>query len=433
MRQPAVLRSYLLRIVAPAIALTVVGFAVLLLQYRGDVRRQDEVLQARALNAAADFRDTVREAGNDPESRKAAMLSMIDVVPDSFAVRPSGAFAWEPKKGIVWQQGVSGELSLRISERQYWKDWFPPSSKKAAHRSAERVKLDDSEVYLLLGRVDDRLYAFVFDAFPVSIDSWTWMWLVCIGFTVSLAMFLVYAAVQLWHAAEKARRDDELKTRFVSDVSHELKTPLAAMGLWADMLAGGRIADEKRKSHAMAVIAEEKGRMLRMVDTLLDFTRLEQGRRMYKMETIDIGETVRKTVDMLRGDFPDHGISAVAPEGCEASADRDAVKSILVNLLSNAAKYAAPSGPVEVSVSSVDGWMKVAVADRGPGIALQDRERIFERFYRTDDSAVLAKGGFGLGLPISRRLARDMGGELAFEPRSDGGSIFVLTLRIASN
>lgn len=428
MRPPSALRRYLLHIVAPAIAVTAVGVAVLFLQYGRDVHRLEEILQAKALNAADDVRDAVREAGKDSDIRRRALWALCGTPSDSLSVRPSGAFVWEPKKALVWRQNVDDGLARIVSARQYWKDWSPHRKKTPPQRAIETLEVDGSTVHMLWGRVDGGLYALVFNEFPVTADSRTWLWLAAIGFIAGLAAFLVYAAVQLWKAAEKARHDDEMKTRFVSDVSHELKTPLAAMGLWVDMLAGGRLADESRRRHALDVVVEEKGRMLRLVENLLDFTRLEQGRRSYSLETVDVGKVTDDTVDLLRGDFVEHGISVSTAVDSFAIADRDALKGILANLIGNAAKYAASNGPVEVTVRREGEWVQVSVADRGHGIALEEQDRIFERFYRSDSGGVSAKGGFGLGLPISRRLARDMGGDLAVTSRPDGGSIFTLQL-----
>ena len=419
-------RRYLLRIVVPAIVVTAVGVDLLIQQYRFDKAQLVAIRQARALVAADELRDAIRDAGDSAEVRQAALAAWSPDQLENAAVRPTGAFVWEPRKGIVWRQGDHAALWAHLGTRVHWTSWGT-SKKKSLQRELEKVTLEGKDVYLLWGRVDGALYGLVFDECPVMVDSWLWLWLAGGCFIGLLTALLILAAVQLWRAAERARRDDELKTRFVSDVSHELKTPLAAMGLWADMLSDGRIADEARQRHALEVIREEKDRMLRMVEMLLDYTRLEQNRRRYTIEEVDVGEVVREVVELLRGDFGEHGASVTASEH-RARADRDAVKAIFLNLLGNAAKYAANGGPVEVSVSSADGKVRAIVADRGPGLSDEARNRVFERFYRSDDNASSAKGGFGLGLPISRRLARDMGGELTVAPRDGGGLEFVLEL-----
>jgi signal transduction histidine kinase len=112
-------------------------------------------------------------------------------------------------------------------------------------------------------------------------------------------------------------------------------------------------------------------------------------------------------------------------------ADHDAVRGVFVNLLGNAAKYAATYGPVEVTVCREDKRVLATVADVGPGISPKDRDMVFERFFRSGDGTSAGKGGFGLGLSISRRLARDMGGDLTLADRPGGGCVFTLSLKCA--
>ena len=419
---------HLLRIVMPALVVTGVGLCLLIKQYQDDRARLETIQQAKAINAANELRDAIREVGTTNVACQAILSAWPQNQSEATTIRPVGAFIWSSRKKFVWRQGGHATLWELLGKRTHWTEWVPPAKRKSQpQRALQAIETEKGRMYVLWGRVDNLMYGLVFDDFPVVVDSRSWLWLAGVCFVGLLTAYMVLAAVQLWRAAERARRDDELKTRFVSDVSHELKTPLAAMGLWADMLSGGRIADEARKRHALDVIREEKDRMLRMVEMLLDYTRLEQNRRRYTIEAVDVGEVAREAVELLRGDFGEHGVSVTAADG-QARADRDAVKAIFLNLLGNAAKYAAGGGPVEVSVSSDGGKVRAVVADRGPGLSDEARSRIFERFYRSDDNASSAKGGFGLGLPISRRLARDMGGELSVAPRDGGGLEFVLEL-----
>ena len=418
----------LLRIVMPALVVTGVGLYLLIKQYQDDRARLETIRQARALNAADELRDAIREVGTTNVACQAILSAWPQNQSETTTIRPVGAFIWSSRKKLVWHQGGHAALWELLGKRVYWTEWLPHAKRTSQLRRAlQTIDMEQGRMYVLWGRVDNLMYGLVFDDFPVVVDSRSWLWLAGVCFVGLLTAYMVLAAVQLWRAAERARRDDELKTRFVSDVSHELKTPLAAMGLWADMLSGGRIADEGRQRHALDVIREEKDRMLRMVEMLLDYTRLEQNRRRYSIEDVDVGEVAREVVELLRADFGEHRVSVTSSED-RARADRDAVKAIFLNLLGNAAKYAADGGPVEVSVSSADGKVRAVVADRGPGLSDEARGHVFERFYRSDDNASSAKGGFGLGLPISRRLARDMGGELTVAPRDGGGLEFVLEL-----
>ena len=431
-------KRYLLLVLVPGLAVSLTGLSLLILEGRQDALKVRQLQASCALNAIDEVREYVREAGPSASARReafAAFATGVSKGPEiwssgqgtAFTVSPSGAFVWEPQEGLRWQFGLDNSLKTQLIARTTWNAWAFPG-KRPTRRAFDRTTVDGRPRYLLWGRVANEMYGFVFAEPPVTVPARTWLWLAGILLVGALAALLVYETIRLWHSAENARRDDALKTRFVSDVTHELRTPLAAMGLWLDMLMGGRIASAERRTHALQVVAEEKNRLLRLVESLLDFTRLEAGRRRYELTAVDLGQSVCDAVTLLSDDFPPDGVRVDAKEGVFVRADKDAVREILLNLLGNAAKYAAESGLVEVTVCCSEGRGKVVVADRGPGLAPEVLRHVFERFYRAEDATSRAKGGFGLGLPISRGLARGMGGELSAAARDGGGSTFLLEL-----
>ncbi len=422
------------------LVLSAVALYGLTQQGLADRRRSAAAARERALGVADDLRELIREAGREASSRLKAFDSALAVPPERLASPPLGALAWEPKNAVVWQRGVPEELAAQLAGRKYWLEWNAPGRKTSPRRELTTVTTPSGGIYhIIWGRVDNSLYALVFDRLPIDSDFSWWLWAMpMLGVAVAAAATLI-AALALRRAAAQARLNDELKTRFISEVTHELKTPLAAMGLWTDLFRSGRLQSEERRQHALSVVAGECKAMLRMIDQLLEFSRLEEHRRAYAMVRLDVGETVCRAVEMLRVDFPEGGLTVTAPEGMMAFADRDAVQGILVNLLGNAVKYAASEGAVEVLVTRAEkamkgggktAWIQVWVSDHGPGIPKAWRARLFERFRRGNDSQTLAKGGFGLGLPISRSLARGMGGELSVHSRADGaaGAAFLLEL-----
>ena len=422
----------------PGLMVSVTGVVLLVWEGHQTAQKAERMQDAYALNALDEVREMVREAGGDFSSRRDAFVSFATGAAKgpaglpatqgpAFTEAPEGAFIWAPKVGLLWQAGLAATLQTQLVSRTTWNSWASPG-RRPTRRAIDRVTADGQVRHLLWGRVANEIYGFVFLGPPVAVVTHTWLWLAGVLLVGALTALLVYEAVRLWHSAERARRDDALKTRFVSDVTHELKTPLAAMGLWLDMLTGNRIASAERRDHALQVVAEEKNRLLRLVESLLDFTRLEAGRRRYELTAVDLGQSVCDAVTLLSDDFPPDGVRVDAKEGVFVRADKDAVREILLNLLGNAAKYAAESGLVEVTVSCSEGRGKVVVADRGPGLAPEALAHVFERFYRAENAASRAKGGFGLGLPISRGLARGMGGELSAAAREGGGCTFLLEL-----
>ncbi len=226
--------------------------------------------------------------------------------------------------------------------------------------------------------------------------------------------------------ARRERRESEKKTSFVSNVSHELKTPLTSIRLCAEMLSEGRAKDDAAKERYLGVITKESERLTRLVDNVLDFGRLEQNRRKYDMSDVDMREVVRDAAESQRSRVEAAGMELaveVASEPAVRRVDRDAVSQIVVNLVDNAVKYAADGKRLDVKVGSNGA---VTVADRGPGVPRRDRERVFERFYRCDDSLAAKSSGSGLGLSIARRLAEGMGGSLVCGAREGGGAEFRL-------
>ena len=243
---------------------------------------------------------------------------------------------------------------------------------------------------------------------------------------------LVSGGLLLARDAAAQRRDALQKTSFVSNVSHELKTPLTSIRLYAELLRDGRVSEALKQGQYLNVIVAESERLTRLVNNVLDFSRMEQGRRRYMIAAADLAHVLREMAEAQRDRLRTAGLTLVLA-GCDAPVvlpvDRDVVEQVLVNLLDNAAKYAAGGGEVTVALHAAPGGAEITVEDRGPGIAPPHRKRLFESFYRAECELTSHCTGCGLGLSIARRLMRGMGGELLFAPREGGGCRF--TLRVA--
>ncbi len=258
--------------------------------------------------------------------------------------------------------------------------------------------------------------------------------------TLSFLLVGVFAAaiisggsLLLW----QARRhfvDASQKTSFVSNVSHELKTPLTSIRMYAELLGSDRVRDPAKQRQYLGIIATESQRLTRLVNNVLDFSRLEQGRRKFHLDVVNIKTAIRDSVEAMRSRLESAGISieepVAPPEEVTVAADRDALSQVLLNLLDNAIKYSASGKEITFDIRCLDGTCEVRVMDRGPGIPERHRNRLFEKFYRVDSSLTASQPGSGLGLSIARRLMEGMGGSLRFEPRDGGGSVFVLTLAV---
>ena len=226
-------------------------------------------------------------------------------------------------------------------------------------------------------------------------------------------------------------RLDAVRTDFVANVSHELKTPVGAMTVLADALAG---ADEPEVVERLAGrIVDEAERLSRTIDDLLELSRIElEGQAVTEPVSVDL--VISEAVGRARSLAARRGISigvCNAPSGLEMVGDRRQVVSALGNLVENAVKYSEPAGTVAVRAERVDDWIEMTVVDHGIGIPARDLERIFERFYRVDRARSRETGGTGLGLSIVRHVAANHGGDVQVSSVEGEGSTFVL--RVPAN
>lgn len=225
---------------------------------------------------------------------------------------------------------------------------------------------------------------------------------------------------------------DALNSEFVSAVSHELRSPLAAMKVYADMLAegdAGPLAEEQAR--LVGNLRSSIDRLARIVDDLSEVTQLEAGRFELEHERFDIVEAARSVVASMGSLFHERGMSAAVSatdEPIEVYGDRERTVQVLTNLLTNAHKYGAEATSAEVSIS-IDGKRAlISVSDKGRGIGAEDREQVFEKFFRARAARSERIPGSGLGLSISRGLVEAQGGKIWVDSEEGVGSTFYFTL-----
>jgi signal transduction histidine kinase len=244
---------------------------------------------------------------------------------------------------------------------------------------------------------------------------------------VALALVTEQVATAREVAALQAHETE--RTRFVSTVAHDLRTPLTGLGGYLELILSGRVDDENVEREFLERSLEIVGSMTELVGDLLELSRLESGTLTLEIRAISVQEVGQRVVDRLTPIAVARGIDLRAdlpPRLKSAAGDRRRVEQVLTNLCGNALKFTAPGGLVEIC-----GWFAgpvalIAVRDDGAGIGPDDRARIFERFYRMSGHDRVT--GTGLGLPIARELAQSMGGDLDVASVSGSGSSFVLAL-----
>jgi signal transduction histidine kinase len=252
-----------------------------------------------------------------------------------------------------------------------------------------------------------------------------------VGLTTLALVGLAAAMRVLIRLARREMALAEMKSNFVADVSHELKTPLALIRLYAETLQSGRVPTDEKRNEYYNVIMRESTRLTNLINNILDFARIESGRKEYAMQPVDVGRVVREVYEMFRPQLEDakfeHEI-AVSPDLPEVAADRDAVSQILVNLINNAIKYSADDKYLLVeTVADVRRGRRgvlISVHDRGIGIRPADRVMDTEGFFRANDPQVRQRGGTGLGLALVKRMVETHGGSVDVESRLVKGTTF---------
>jgi signal transduction histidine kinase len=221
-----------------------------------------------------------------------------------------------------------------------------------------------------------------------------------------------------------------LKSDFVANVSHELRTPLALIRLYAETLELGRLSTGKHQEY-FRIIREESERLSALINNILDFSRIEAGRREYEFKETNLAELVRSTLDSYRFQIEQNGFAleeTISNDVPSVTVDREAMTRSLLNLLNNALKYSKDRKYIGVSLYCSNGSVNLEVQDHGIGIPKAEQGKIFEKFYRCGDPLVHDVKGSGLGLSLVRHVVRAHGGDVDVESIPQKGSKFTIRL-----
>jgi two-component system phosphate regulon sensor histidine kinase PhoR len=239
--------------------------------------------------------------------------------------------------------------------------------------------------------------------------------------------------VLVLHDVTTIRRLETIRRDFVANVSHELRTPISIVSANAETLRLGALDDREAAPVLVAAIERNAERLRRLIDDLLDLSRIEAGRYQMTLAPIEPRAIARRAADALAGPAAARGtrIEVELDDAPAVQADEGALHQVLVNLLDNAIKYTQDGGRIVVGARRDGERVRLEVRDDGPGIAPSDRERVFERFYRVDPGRSREMGGTGLGLSIVKHLLDAMDGKVGIAPNHPRGTIAWFDLRAA--
>jgi two-component system phosphate regulon sensor histidine kinase PhoR len=253
-------------------------------------------------------------------------------------------------------------------------------------------------------------------------------------FLILLSMAMIFLSLTIIYlTARRERQLTQLKEDFISNVSHELKTPLSLIRMFSELLVTHRVKSDAVKQEYYGIIHSESDRMGRLVANLLDFARLDRERQSLHLESTNIGQLVTKELEAFRYQLQKDGFELITQvDGAipDTLADPTAISMAFFNLLDNSVKYSGERKQVTVSVCRDNGFINLAVRDEGLGIPEAERQKIFEKFFRGSSAAVKKIRGSGIGLSITRQVAEMHGGEIRVESEPGLGSTFTLRIPI---
>jgi signal transduction histidine kinase len=260
------------------------------------------------------------------------------------------------------------------------------------------------------------------------------------GYMTLTLLALVTMLVAMWLLLGVMRREvalAEMKSNFVADVSHELKTPLALIQMFGETLHSGRVPTEEKRREYYGIIIRESTRLTNLINNILDFARIDAGQKEYRFEPTDIEELVRDTYEAYQMELDHAGFThvlRVEPNLPMISVDRDAIIQVLINLISNAIKYSDDEKALEIDVSQDTlrdrHGVLIEVKDEGIGIRPEDRAHLFDGFYRSSDGRVRKVRGTGLGLALSKHIIDAHDGSVNVVSRLVKGTAFRVFLPV---
>jgi len=251
------------------------------------------------------------------------------------------------------------------------------------------------------------------------------------GTTLALLLAGMFLGVTLvLRDLSRDQRLSRLRSDFVANVTHELKTPLTSIRMFAETLRMGRIKEESERQECLDVIVSETQRLSRLISNVLDFSKIERGQKQYQMTEVNVSEVVKSTVSTLKYSLEEQGFTLeteIEPQA-RVVGDADALEQAMLNLINNAVKYSHRNKSVRIRLWTRDDEVFFRVADQGVGIPEGEQSRIFEKFYRVHTGNGPDTGGAGLGLTVVKHIVEAHRGKIQVESKVGEGSSFSLIL-----
>lgn len=331
----------------------------------------------------------------------------------------------------------------------YMRSVFEKLARKIDPDSSLNIKIEASNGNLILSRVTTEETGYLSFPFPEQLPKLKLLLsenrpgfvttLMKAGSGIYLFAFILIVLLMLLgfvfilYTLNVELRLNKLKSEFISNVSHELKSPLTSIHMMTEMLHHNRVENEERKAKYYSAMLEESEHLSHLIDNILDFSSIDEDRKKFEFIDLDLDKLIREFIKSIREMIRETGfeISYSCPNKLSViRADRNAILQVLYNLVDNAIKFSGTSRKIDINLVFNDNEIQLSVKDYGIGISIKDQEKIFERFYRCRESQRLGIRGSGIGLTIVKKIVEDHGGYLFLDSRPGEGSMFTVRIPV---
>jgi signal transduction histidine kinase len=353
---------------------------------------------------------------------------------------------------LSWNKNNGIQTSILIDFPVYLKSISEKMIKKLDPGSSINIKIEDNNRKLVFSKVHKEEIDYLSFPFPENLPQWKLllsenkpgflMTLLKAGSGIYLFIFILIALLMvlgfafIMYTLNVELRLNKLKSEFISNVSHELKSPLTSIRMMTEMLHHNRVQTEERKSVYYSSMLEESEHLSHLIDNILDFSRMDDDRKKYDFTDVNLDELLMKFLESTRESIQDTSfdIRYNRPDRVPViKADKNAILQVFYNLVDNAIKFSGTSKQIDISLSSKDDELQFCVKDYGIGISGKDHEKIFDRFYRGEEPQRLGIKGSGIGLTIVQKIVEAHKGRLTVESKPGEGSTFCVHLPINKN